>query len=285
MVFKLNFVVASLCIAIGLSTAATYASEDKSRSFHPIPLQPVDVISTGSITIHPADSAHILPGETTSCTVKRSAEHHPVYCRGKKQKTQITLTEPTAAQHLEVEAGATTWVRTPSTTCHISSNNEVPDILCTPTPTPSSPSPWHILYPEFSEPDDVRQSALCASAEESALDTDDTLTEVSQIRPDSDQLATDRYKRPHTGDIFIPPTVILKKMHKRANTGDRPYVCDFAGCNKSFTRSACLTRHERTHTLTRERPYVCDLDGCKKSFIQHSSLTYHKRTQHNKKDE
>ncbi|MTI11568.1 hypothetical protein E1189_00380 [Sansalvadorimonas verongulae] len=33
MVFRLSFVVTSLCIVIGLSTSATYASEDKSRLF------------------------------------------------------------------------------------------------------------------------------------------------------------------------------------------------------------------------------------------------------------
>ncbi|MTI11641.1 C2H2-type zinc finger protein, partial [Sansalvadorimonas verongulae] len=94
-------------------------------------------------------------------------------------------------------------------------------------------------------------------------------------------------------------------------TGDRPYVCDHDGCNRSFTQSGALSIHKRTHTKvkpyvcdqcnqffthssaftvhkrihTGERPYVCGLDGCNRSFIQSTHLTRHRRTQHNRKDE
>ncbi|WP_230459843.1 hypothetical protein, partial [Sansalvadorimonas verongulae] len=101
MVFKLNFVVTSLCMAIGLSTSATYASGDKSKPLHPIPLQPLGVISTGSIAIHSTASTHIFPGETTSCTIHKSADHHFVHCHGKK-RTQLTLTKSTTVQQLAV---------------------------------------------------------------------------------------------------------------------------------------------------------------------------------------
>ncbi|WP_230459944.1 hypothetical protein, partial [Sansalvadorimonas verongulae] len=91
MAFRLNMVVTSLCIVFGLSALAIYASGDKNRPLYLAPLRTLDVASTGSIAIHPADSTHIHPGETTSCTVNRSAGHHFVHCRGKKQNTQLTL--------------------------------------------------------------------------------------------------------------------------------------------------------------------------------------------------
>ena len=36
----------------------------------------------------------------------------------------------------------------------------------------------------------------------------------------------------------------------RVHTGDRPFVCDFGGCNKAFTSSGNLIKHKRTHTGT-----------------------------------
>ncbi|WP_230460013.1 hypothetical protein, partial [Sansalvadorimonas verongulae] len=170
MVSRLNFVVISLCIVVGLSASATYTSEDKSKPLHPIPLPPLDVISTGNIAIH--------PDETTSFTVNGSARQCTVHCRGNQQKTQLTLTGSTAEQQLAVETDATTWVRNPSTLCRISSNNEAPDILCT-----SSSSLLDTLFPELSGlkqndtllsefsyllQDGVFQSVICTSAGECA---------------------------------------------------------------------------------------------------------------------
>ncbi|WP_230460065.1 hypothetical protein, partial [Sansalvadorimonas verongulae] len=103
MIFRLSFVVTSICIMIGLSASATYASEEKNRPIDLAPLRSLDVISTGSIAIHPADNTCIHPGETTSCSVNRFAEFNLVHCRGKQQRTQLTLTESTAIQYLAVE--------------------------------------------------------------------------------------------------------------------------------------------------------------------------------------
>ncbi|WP_230459824.1 hypothetical protein, partial [Sansalvadorimonas verongulae] len=106
-----------------------------------------------------------------------------------------------------VETGATTWIEDPSNIHPISSNNGTPDILC--TPAPSSPPLLDILFAdselsdleqndallsEISDllPEEVFQRFLCTSAQECALNTDgslaetnDTLTEVSEIQPET----------------------------------------------------------------------------------------------------
>ncbi|WP_230459844.1 hypothetical protein, partial [Sansalvadorimonas verongulae] len=111
MVFRLNFVVTSLCMAIGLSSSGASAVKVKSQPIRSIQSQPLEVISTGNIAIQATDSTYIHPHKTTSCVIARATEHRVVHCRGEKQKTGLTLTSSTLAQHLAVETGSTTWIR------------------------------------------------------------------------------------------------------------------------------------------------------------------------------
>eukprot|EP01043_Picozoa_sp_COSAG02_P123050 COSAG02_NODE_60004_length_272_cov_1.005780_1_plen_54_part_01 len=49
------------------------------------------------------------------------------------------------------------------------------------------------------------------------------------------------------------------------HSGERPYVCEEAGCTKAFARAEHLRRHVRS-AHTAERPYVCETPGCGKAF-------------------
>ncbi|WP_230460072.1 hypothetical protein, partial [Sansalvadorimonas verongulae] len=102
MVFRLNFIATSLCIVIGLPSSGAFAVKVKSKPVRSIQLHPLDVISTGDITIQTADSTHIHPHEATSCIIDRTSEHQLVHCRVETQKTGLTLTNSMPAQQLSV---------------------------------------------------------------------------------------------------------------------------------------------------------------------------------------
>jgi Zinc finger, C2H2 type len=59
----------------------------------------------------------------------------------------------------------------------------------------------------------------------------------------------------------------------RCPPGEKPFVCDFEGCGKSFSESGSLASHRRTHTG--EKPFVCDFEGCGKSFSMSGGLGSH----------
>ena len=67
--------------------------------------------------------------------------------------------------------------------------------------------------------------------------------------------------------------------HKKTHTKEKPYVCDWRGCGKAFSKSSNLIAHKKTHT--KERPFPCDWPGCGKAFSEKGTLVKHKKTHTN----
>ncbi|CAG8472687.1 1664_t:CDS:2 [Paraglomus occultum] len=67
-------------------------------------------------------------------------------------------------------------------------------------------------------------------------------------------------------------------VHMRTHSGERPHVCEYHDCKKTFSDSSSLARHRRIHTG--KRPYKCTIPGCGKSFCRKTNLTRHHRRQH-----
>ncbi|EHB06572.1 Krueppel-like factor 16 [Heterocephalus glaber] len=68
----------------------------------------------------------------------------------------------------------------------------------------------------------------------------------------------------------LPPILHLGPP---AGQGERPFACDWPGCDKKFARSDELARHHRTHTG--EKRFPCPL--CTKRFTRSDHLTKHAR--------
>ncbi|KAE8233166.1 hypothetical protein CF326_g1795 [Tilletia indica] len=93
-----------------------------------------------------------------------------------------------------------------------------------------------------------------------------------------------RHLQSHTGDRphqchicqkRFTETMTLSQHIRAAHTTERPYKCDFPGCNKAFSVAGSLTIHKRTHSG--EKPFKCPFEGCDKAFAESSNLSKHVR--------
>ncbi|KAI8912903.1 hypothetical protein DFJ77DRAFT_60956 [Powellomyces hirtus] len=75
--------------------------------------------------------------------------------------------------------------------------------------------------------------------------------------------------RIHQQTQSCPASCALQRKH----TGERPYICMYPGCTRSFTQLGNLKTHERKHTG--EKPYKCSFLGCDKSFSQMGNMKTH----------
>ena len=62
---------------------------------------------------------------------------------------------------------------------------------------------------------------------------------------------------------------------KKNDEANKPFVCEYQGCDKRYYKLSHLQMHVRKHTG--EKPYPCDHPGCGKRFSRSDQLRRHSR--------
>lgn len=57
------------------------------------------------------------------------------------------------------------------------------------------------------------------------------------------------------------------------DTGEKPFRCEYPGCDRRFANSSDRKKHSHVHTS--DKPYSCKYHGCDKSYTHPSSLRKH----------
>lgn len=76
----------------------------------------------------------------------------------------------------------------------------------------------------------------------------------------ADHLALDNSTINYTNDVFV-------------FAGEKPFKCEFQGCDRRFANSSDRKKHSHVHTS--DKPYNCKVKGCDKSYTHPSSLRKH----------
>ena len=63
------------------------------------------------------------------------------------------------------------------------------------------------------------------------------------------------------------------KLSKRYFSGEKPFECEIAGCDRRFANSSDRKKHMHVHT--KDKPYYCTSRGCDKTYTHPSSLRKH----------
>ncbi|VDM23955.1 unnamed protein product [Toxocara canis] len=99
---------------------------------------------------------------------------------------------------------------------------------------------------------------------------------VAHIQPQTSKMYCCMWRGCDREEAFKAQYMLV--VHMRRHTGEKPNVCSFPGCDKSYSRLENLKTHMRTHTG--ERPYKCEYANCGKAFSNASDRAKHQNRTH-----
>lgn len=70
----------------------------------------------------------------------------------------------------------------------------------------------------------------------------------------------------------------LLKEHMYKHSGEKPFACNYNGCEKRFFTKSHRNEHLRSHTG--EKPYKCSIDDCNREFGYATDFKRHKFSAH-----
>ncbi|KAF7228520.1 zinc finger protein ZIC 3-like, partial [Nothobranchius furzeri] len=105
---------------------------------------------------------------------------------------------------------------------------------------------------------------------------------VKHCDPNASELLTQhvsaqlpRYVRVHmSGSLFVRAVWVIHHVRARVclnPAGEKPFKCEFDGCDRRFANSSDRKKHMHVHTS--DKPYICKV--CDKSYTHPSSLRKH----------
>lgn len=103
-------------------------------------------------------------------------------------------------------------------------------------------------------------------------DADTPITPFSPSRKFPSELKTIRCTYESCSKIFNRPARL--QSHLRSHTNERPFICSYDRCDKSYMQEKHLIQHIKG-SHTHERSYGCDWEGCSKSFLTATRLRRH----------
>ncbi|KND02384.1 uncharacterized protein SPPG_02853 [Spizellomyces punctatus DAOM BR117] len=102
--------------------------------------------------------------------------------------------------------------------------------------------------------------------------TETTISD-SDVSVENESLSNSKRKQP-----WCPDGSSKRLCTDRSSISSSPikHLCPFEGCNRVFTKSSKLTRHQVSHT--NERTFVCPHPGCDKTYLRADHLARHALT-------
>ena len=76
------------------------------------------------------------------------------------------------------------------------------------------------------------------------------------------------------GECVRPDIPALFNTRRPLEFCEKPYACDFKGCDYRCAIAFALKTHKLKHTG--EKPYICDFEGCSYRCVLASDLKRHK---------